>query len=159
MYTARHVQSRQSAMVHVLLIPSLPLGWMIVVSSHCFKALKRFSCKIYCRLAFLFVMCFAPLSTILKIYHGVSCVTYQCYWFIHPDTNAESEPNNPTLQGGKAFTSIFKMFGMAPPGIEPSTCRIRNGDISKLNCFQIVYIACTLKVVCIRDTVQWTIIG
>ena len=61
-----------------------------------------------------------------QLYHDFPWLIYQYSWSFYPNTS-ESVPHNPERQGGKPISTIFKVFGMTRPGIEPATSRTRGG--------------------------------
>ena len=73
----------------------------------------------------LIVWLFTPISTCFKLYHGVSWVSYQYYWSVHPDTSQSVVVLTPQPWAPRraTITVICIVFGMTRPGIESAPSR------------------------------------
>ena len=60
-------------------------------------------------------LCFTPLSTHFQLYHGVSWVSYQWYWYIYPDISQSvvKLTPQPCAPRRAAITTIFKVLDPA----------------------------------------------
>ena len=68
-------------------------------------------------------------STLFRLYHGVSWVSYQFFWSIYPDTSkwVVRLTQQPWATRRAAITTMFEVFGTTRPGIEYAASRIQGG--------------------------------